>query len=88
MIVYIHPHSPPYTLTPIQPSPLPTQMEVDEEIVDRRVLCQFKSETGASTGEPFDLPVNVTPDQLQALLNALLQDVSILYCVCVCVCCR
>ena len=52
-------------------------MEVDEEVLDRRVLCQFKSETGDSTGEPFDLPIDVTPDQLQALLNALLQDVRI-----------
>ncbi|XP_038074325.1 notchless protein homolog 1-like [Patiria miniata] len=38
-----------------------------------RILTQFVSETGETTGDPFDLPVNVTTEKLQLICNAILQ---------------
>jgi len=39
-----------------------------------RILAQFKSETGETTGAPFDLPLDITSDQLQLICNAILQQ--------------
>ncbi|KXJ29088.1 notchless protein homolog 1 [Exaiptasia diaphana] len=38
-----------------------------------RVLAQFKNESGDLIGTPFDLPLNVTPDQLELICNAIIQ---------------
>ncbi|GBP69329.1 Notchless protein homolog 1 [Eumeta japonica] len=38
------------------------------------VLAKFKSDSGEDTGNPLDLPLNVTKDQLQLICNALLQE--------------
>ena len=41
----------------------------------QRVLAQFRSEDGATTGAPFDLPVETTHESLLVLCNALLENV-------------
>ncbi|XP_071790204.1 notchless protein homolog 1-like [Asterias amurensis] len=38
-----------------------------------RILTQFVTETGETTGDPFDLPVNVSTEKLQLICNAILQ---------------
>lgn len=51
-------------------------MELDEQIKDKTILIQFKSETGELIGDHLDIPRATTTHQLQLICNALLQKVS------------
>lgn len=55
-------------------------MEIDGEEATPQthtIQARFVSDVGVEAGPPLDLPVNVTKQQLELILNALLKNVSI-----------
>ncbi|XP_062567347.1 notchless protein homolog 1-like, partial [Saccostrea cucullata] len=49
-------------------------MAEEAEPDEKRILAQFKSESGDVTGNAFDLPLNITTEKLQMICNALLTN--------------
>jgi ribosome assembly protein 4 len=43
--------------------------------IGQKVIAQFKTADGESTGPPLQLPGDATPEQLELLLNQLLNQV-------------
>ncbi len=51
-------------------------MEMEESIQTHTLQAKFVSDTGEEAGPPLDLPIGMTTEQLQLILNALLKNVS------------
>lgn len=47
-----------------------------EDLPEQRVLAQFETESGETTGAPCDIPFAITRDKLQLLCNAFLEKES------------
>lgn len=45
-----------------------------EDLTSARILARFKSETGELVGSPFDLPLDTSPEKLQLVCHAILQQ--------------
>lgn len=48
--------------------------------IGQKVVAQFKTADGESTGPPLNLPGDATPEQLELLLNQLLNQVTMKLC--------
>lgn len=56
-------------------------MEIDDsEVKTHTIQARFVSDFGEEAGPPIDLPVQVDVQQLELICNALLKNVSKLYC--------
>lgn len=55
--------------------------------IGQKVVAQFKTADGETTGPPLNLPADATPEQLELLLNQLLNQVRLyksLLSLCIC----
>lgn len=50
-----------------------------EDLTSARILARFKSETGELVGSPFDLPLDTSPEKLQLVCHAILQQVKVYF---------
>ncbi len=58
-----------------------TEEETNNDVIKQEenlgtVIAQLKSIDGEITGSPLSLPANVTPEQLELLINRLLNNAS------------
>jgi len=44
----------------------------------RTVLVQLRTQEGETTGPALDVPVDITPQQLELLINELLKNVCVI----------
>jgi hypothetical protein len=54
---------------------LNVRQSLEEPKDDRKLIVQFKSESGELTGPQIELPIGVNPEQLQSLVCKLVGDV-------------